>query len=140
MSNQEDRKNSGQSILEFAVTVIFLFIAVYGVLVLGQVFHVKVVLNNAAREGVRYLSLHPMENTEGFSGTKAAAVAEAQNSGVIINISDVTVPMCNIDEVTGFCESGFPVEVHVETSFSLAWEWIFPNSVEIESVAKMMVP
>lgn len=137
---KNDPLSRGQSLLEFAIVVIVLFIAIYGVLVLGQVFHVKVVLNNAAREGVRFLSLHPMENTTSFAGTKAAAVAEAQNSGVVLSVSDVNVPMCNIDEITGFCESGFPVEVRVSTSFELAWEWLFPKVVQIESVAKMMIP
>jgi Flp pilus assembly protein TadG len=135
-----DPSSRGQSLLEFAVVAMVLFIAIYGVLVLGQVFHVKVVLNNAAREGVRYLSLHPMENTTSFSNTKAAAVAEAQNSGVVLSVSDVFVPMCNVDEITGFCESGFPVEVRVRTDFELAWEWLFPKVVQIESVAKMMIP
>ena len=132
--------NKGQGLVEFAVVIIVLVTAIYGVLVIGQIFHVKVVLNNAAREGVRYLSLHPTDNLNSYAGTKAAAIGEAQNSGVVLSNGDVTVPSCNPDEITGYCESGFPVQVRVGTSYALAWDWLFPSMLSIVSSARMMVP
>ncbi len=115
----------------------------YGALVIGQVFHVKTVLNNAAREGARYLSLHPTDNTLSYSGTKAAAMLESKNSGVALANSDITVSPpwgCRVDEITGFCEAGFPVAVQVGTTYGLAWEWLFASTVLLVSEAQMMVP
>ena len=140
------KKNSGQGLLEFAIVVLLLFMVIFGALVIGQIFHAKVVLNNAAREGVRYLSLHPMDNISSFSGTKTATVLEATNSGVILDTSDVTISAsgtpigCNVDVITGFCESGYQVEVTVGSTFTLAWEWLFPSTISIEGSASMMVP
>ena len=134
------RNNSGQGLLEFAIVIMLLFTVIFGALVIGQIFHAKVILNNAAREGVRYLSLHPTDNVGSYSGTKAAAIREAKNSGVVITSSDVMVPECNIDEISGSCESGFPVQVRASTTFNLAWNWLFPSSILIEGAAGMMVP
>jgi Flp pilus assembly protein TadG len=117
-----------------------LFTVLFGALMIGQIFHAKVVLNNAAREGARYLSLHPTDNGNAYSGTKAAAMKEAQNSGVVITSSDVRVdPDCNVD-FSGYCESGFPVQVRASKTIILAWEWLFPGSILIEGAAWMMVP
>lgn len=129
--------NKGQGLLEFALVILILFIVIFGVMVLAQIFQVKVVLNNAAREGVRYLSIHPMDNIGSFSGTKAAALAEAQNSGVELTSSDV-LTSCSIDAGTGFCASGYPVEVRVIKNYTLAWEWLFPNAVLLEGAAQMV--
>ena len=134
------KNNQGQGLLEFAIVILLLFMVIYGALVIGQIFHAKVVLNNAAREGARYLSLHPMDNIGSFNGTKAAVLLEATNSGVIIDANDVTVPGCNVDAISGFCESGFPVLVRVGTTFNLAWDWLFPSTIVIEGSARMMVP
>lgn len=134
------RNNKGQGLVEFAIVITFLFTAIFGALMLSQIFHAKVVLNNAAREGVRYLSLHPTDNIGAFSGTKAAAIREAQNSGVVITSADVSVPDCNIDEISGFCKSGFPVQVRTSINFIFAWDWLFPNSFLVEGVAGMIVP
>ncbi|MCH7664287.1 MAG: pilus assembly protein [Chloroflexi bacterium] len=134
------KNNQGQGLLEFAIVILLLFMVIYGALVIGQIFHAKVVLNNAAREGVRYLSLHPADNIGSFSGTKAAAVLEATNSGVVLDASNVTVPDCIEDDFSGFCESGSPVLVMVGTTFNLAWDWLFPSTITIQGEARMMVP
>ena len=134
------RNNSGQGLIEFAIVIMFLFTVIFGALMIAQIFHAKVILNNAAREGVRYLSLHPTDNVGAFSGTKAAAIQEAQNSGVVLTSSDITVPDCNIDEISGYCESGFPVQVRTSITYTMAWEWLFPSSFLVEGVARMMVP
>jgi Flp pilus assembly protein TadG len=134
------RNNSGQGLVEFAIVIVLLFTVIFGALMIGQIFHAKVVLNNAAREGARYLSLHPTDNGNAYSGTIAATLQEAQNSGVVITSSDVTVPSCNVDEISGYCESGFPVQVRASTTFTMAWDWLFPSSILIDGAARMMVP
>ena len=137
---QRLNNNSGQGLLEFAIVIPLLFMVIFGALVIGQIFHAKVVLNNAAREGARYLSLHPTDNIGGFIGTKAAVILEATNSGVVITPSDVTVPSCNIDVLSGFCRAGFPVLVIVGINFNLAWDWLFPSTILIKGEAQMMIP
>ena len=136
---QRQNNNNGQGVLEFAIVIPLLFMVIFGALVIGQIFHAKVVLNNAAREGVRYLTLHPTDNIGSFSGTKAAVLLEATNSGVVLTASDVTVPGC-IEDASGFCESGNPVLVRVGMTFNLAWDWLFPSTIEIQGEAQMMIP
>ena len=53
-------KPRGQNILEFALVLPFLAIVVFGALDLGRVFFATIGLTNAAREGVRYLTMHQM--------------------------------------------------------------------------------
>lgn len=132
-------KMIGQGLIEFALVLIILIMIIYGALVLGQLFHTRIVLNNAAREGVRYLSLHPTDNKMNYVGTKAAAVLEATNSGVLVTSADVSVADCNEDAISGYCESGFPVEVKVGMAVDLAWQWLFPSSIALEGEAKMIV-
>lgn len=140
MSPENSAKNmAGQGLVEFALVVIFLFTVIFGVLVLAQLFHTRVVLNNSAREGVRYLSLHPTDNTVGYVGTKAAAVAEAKNSGVGITASDVIVT-CFVEVSTGFCQSGIQAQVRVGKAITLSWQWLFPGEIPLEGQATMMVP
>ena len=137
---QRQNNNNGQGVLEFAIVIPLLFMVIFGALVIGQIFHAKVVLNNAAREGVRYLTLHPTDNIGSFSGTKAAVLLEATNSGVVITASDVSVVGgCTVISTT-FCESGFPVQVRVGMTFNLAWDWLFPSTIEIQGEAQMMIP
>lgn len=134
------RDEKAQALLEFAIVFLVLFVVVFGVLVLAQAFHVKVVLNNAAREAARYLSVHPGDKSSGFAETIAAAQREAQNSGVILNADDITVTLCIDNNISVGCDKGFPVEVRVEADFEMAWAWLFPNSVVFESRVRMMVP
>jgi Flp pilus assembly protein TadG len=82
-NQQKQEKSRGQSLVEMALLLPILLVLVLGALEFGRLFYTKIVITNAAREGVYYLSLNP---TDYANGT-AAAQAEADNSG----IPDITV-------------------------------------------------
>jgi hypothetical protein len=52
-------KEHGQSLVEFAFTLPMILLLVLGVVDLGVGFKTYIGLTNAAREGVRWVSLHP---------------------------------------------------------------------------------
>jgi Flp pilus assembly protein TadG len=82
-NQQTQRKPRGQSLVEMALLLPILLVLVLGALEFGRLFYTKIVITNAAREGVYYLSLNPTD----FANGTAAAQAEADNSG----IPDITV-------------------------------------------------
>ena len=63
----------GQSLVEFALTLPLLLALVLGVVDLGMGFKTYIGLTNAAREGVRWVSLHPTDP----AGAEARVVTEA---------------------------------------------------------------
>ncbi|HAF49233.1 MAG TPA: pilus assembly protein TadE [Anaerolineaceae bacterium] len=83
-------RSRGQSLVEFALVLPLLLLLILGALDFGRLFHAQIVLTNAAREGAYYLSTHFDDET----AAKEAAVGEAENSGIEIDIDDVVVGNC----------------------------------------------
>jgi Flp pilus assembly protein TadG len=134
--------NQGQGILEFALVLPLLLLVVFGVLDLGRIFFVTIGLTNAAREGVRYLTLHPDDVSNEFGsfwGSKAAATDEANYSGITVSGSQVTVTCSNVDG-DDLCDSGTPATVTVTYNFDLILGWILPSPIAITRSAVMIVP
>jgi Flp pilus assembly protein TadG len=52
-------RSRGQSLVEFALISPVLLLLLVGVLDLGRAFYIQTALQNAAREGTRYGSVHP---------------------------------------------------------------------------------
>ena len=135
-------RQQGQGILEFALILPILFLIVFGVLDLGRIFFETIGLTNAAREGARYLTLHPddVSNALGtFLGAKAAAIDEANYSGITVSDSQVTVTCSNVDS-DDFCDSGTPATVTVTHNFDLILGWVLPSPITITRSAVMIVP
>ena len=149
----------GQGLVELAIIIPFLVIIVVGLLDLGRAYFSVIIINNAAREGVRYLSVHrsdkgtvgtcdytvgsvPFTYNGTFSQTKCAALAEAQGTIVRLTASDVTATCTDNDAPSdGKCDSGFPYSypavVTVRTTFNpIFWPGVFTFS----RTAKMLVP
>jgi Flp pilus assembly protein TadG len=78
------RRQSGQSLIEFALTLPILLLIVLGALDLGRVFNAYVAITNASREGARYGASNPADTM----GIKNRVVIEAAGSGIVINASD----------------------------------------------------
>jgi Flp pilus assembly protein TadG len=132
----------GQNIIEFALVLPLLLIILLGVLDLGRVFFGAISLTNAAREGVRYLTMHPDDVVNEYTpywGSKSAAMDEANYSGISISESDVDVDCSNADG-DDFCDSGTPATVEVTYVFDLVLGWILPDSITLTRRAVMMVP
>jgi len=140
--NSGNSHNQGQGILEFALVLPLLFVVVFGVLDLGRIFFATIGLTNAAREGVRYLTMHPddVSNDLGsFLGSKTAATDEANYAGLAVSGGQVTVVCSNADG-DEFCDSGTPATVTVTYNFDLILGWFLPSPITITRSAVMIVP
>jgi Flp pilus assembly protein TadG len=133
----------GQGLLEFALVLPILLLVVFGVLDLGRIFFATINLTNAAREGVRYLTLHPDDVTNPggtFKGSKTAAVDEANYGGIPISLGDVTVSCSKTDPGSDYCDSGTPATVTVTYDFYLVLGWILPSPITLTRSAVMVIP
>lgn len=135
-------KQKGQGLVELAIVIPLLVVIVIGLLDLGRAYFSVIIINNAAREGARYLSIHRSDLGDGFSGTIAAAQREAQGTIVTIAPSDVTASCTDNDDPSdGKCDTDFPysypVIVTVRTTFKpIMW----PGTFTFYRTARMLVP
>ena len=135
--------NKGQSLVELALVLPILLLIVFGVLDLGRIFFATIGLTNAAREGVRYLTLHAndISNPGGsFAGSKAAALGEANYGGIPSSSVQVTVSCINDDDDNKACDSGTPATVTVTYNFDLIMGWILPSPIALTRSAVMVMP
>jgi Flp pilus assembly protein TadG len=100
--------DGGQSMVEMAVMLPVLVIALLGIVDLARVFNTYIVITNAAREGAFYASRSPLDTPQ----IQAAAIREAQGSGVALVAGNITVVNGPIP--------GAPVTVTVTYPFSAA--------------------
>lgn len=101
------KKTRGQAVLEFALLLPILLLLLIGTLEFGRLFFAKIVITNAAREGVYYLSMHTTDKTN-CSGvapnqicyltTRQAVKDEANASGLTLTDTDISIgtPCCAI--------------------------------------------
>lgn len=88
--NQKSERYKGQSLVEFALIIPLLLVLIISAIEVGRLFHAKIVITNAAREGAYYLSTHILDYNGASNtapNTENAAEAEAANSG----ISDISL-------------------------------------------------
>jgi len=135
-------KQKGQGLVELGLVIPLLVVIVIGLLDLGRAYFSVIIINNAAREGARYLSSHRSDLGDGFIGTIAAAQQEAQGTIVTIAPSDVTASCTDNDDPSdGKCDTNYPysypVIVTVRTTFKpIMW----PGTFTFYRTAKMLVP
>ena len=72
------KSEDAQSLVEFALTLPLLLLLVLGTVDLGMGFKTYIGLTNAAREGVRWISIHPSDK----DGAEARVTAEAGRIGL----------------------------------------------------------
>ena len=135
LKNRHNRNERGQGILELALVLPFLLLIVLGVLDLGRIFFETIGLTNAAREGVRYLTLHP----DNEAGAVLAAIDEANYAGITISNGQVTVDCTNLDG-DDYCDSGTPATVTVTHDFDLILGWVLPSPITLTRSAVMAIP
>jgi len=142
----------GQGLVELALVIPVLVVIVIGVLDLGRMYFTTIIINNAAREGARYLMQHPEDGTitdkcsfynGPYSGTKCAAMREAEYSTpkvVDLNPDDITIPLCDDDyggAPDGECDAEEPIRVTVTYAFNpILWPGVFTFQRSVE----MLVP
>ena len=124
----------GQALLEFAMILTVLFFIIVGIFDLGRAFHAVIVIENASREGARFGTRYPDDS----SGMQAAAVQEAQNSGIPLSTGDVGVT-CTDPDGDG-CDPGNPAIVTVTYDFEPVLNLFLPNSFQLVRTTQMLVP
>jgi len=139
----------GQALVEFALALPLVVFLVLGALEFGRAFQTKIVLENAAREGVHNFIYDIDDASNSFNNTKAAVVAEAANSGVTI-LSDKIVVQCFTDtngngsidsgEEDPGCDNGSTVDVTIIVDFDIAVIGPFTDPMPISSNARMFIP
>lgn len=142
--------NAGQAIIEFALALPLLLLLVLGALEFGRAFQTKIVLENAAREGVHYYIYDQADQASSFINTRTAVIADASNSGVDIpdtstNLSITCFVDANVNGVidageAGSCASGSTIDITVQVDFELAVIGTFVDPLPIASNARMLVP
>lgn len=130
------KKAQGQSLLEFALILPLLVLVLVGVFDLGRALFALITINNSAREGARYGTLH---TDEAVTALQAAAVLEAQNSGIVINNGNVTVT-CPDDGAAWPCNRGTAVRVRVNYTFTSLLNMFIPTSINMSRAVEMAVP
>ena len=74
LSSTYNRKQKGQSLVEFAMVVPFLLLVVVGTIELGRAYYYYNTLSKAVREGARYASGHPYDSTTELPNAKKMVV------------------------------------------------------------------
>ena len=92
----------GQSLVELAMSLMFLLILVAGVVDLGRAFFTYIALRDAAQEGAAYASVARTNITDGRKCNEIIARVQGTSSTQIVDLADtnVTIIMDGID-----CES-----------------------------------
>lgn len=128
----------GQSLVEFALILPILLLLVMGTFDLGRLFYIKIALESSAREGAYYLSYHPTDVINCSAGvcqpgpsTTQAIQAEADNLGVQVNLSGISI--------TGCCTVGSPVTLTITQPVNLYILKFFSGPVTLSSRVRMMV-
>jgi len=132
--------DKGQGLLELALVIPVLLLIAVGLLDLGRAFFSLIVINNSAREGARYLMMHPDDKSNAYAGTRLAARMEARNSIITLTDGDIDVTYCRDLANEGICESGFPVRVRVTFIFRPIMRLLLPGSMNFSRSVEMMVP
>jgi Flp pilus assembly protein TadG len=134
---------SGQALVEFALALPLMLLLIFGVLEFGRAFQIKIVLENAAREGVHYLTYDRDDPGDNFVATKAAVVAESLNSGVTIDSGDITVQCLTagvVNSPANDCPTGSTAEVIVDHPFGVSVFGYFLGAIDITANARMYMP
>ena len=121
------RSERGQSMTEFALSLVILLTLLAGVVDLGRMFFAYIIIQDAAQEGAVYGSIAPKDNLPTFKNevenrVKAAFTDPADSSNVPIDITKLNV---QTDIIGSTCASpGNGVQVKVEYSVPITMPFL----------------
>ena len=133
--------NSAQGLVELALILPVLLLLVVGALDIGRAFHMKIVLENAAREGAYFMVYNPVDGkADNFAKAKEAAIFEAENSGINLQPAQITVSCLNGETVNNNCPGGSDVQVVVTQQMDFIVLQIFSGPLQLSGQARMLIP
>ncbi len=88
------RRDSAQSLVEFALTLPFLMFLLAGVIDLGRLYYSYITILNASREGARYGAARAYDPAGIVSHTRAETTGSAVNPSDLI-ITSICLPSCS---------------------------------------------
>ena len=121
------RTEKGQSLVEFALVLVFLLALLAGVYDIGRAFFAYIIIRDAAQEGAVYGSVASKSDLTGFEGAVVnrvqAAFTDPDNpSSAPIDLSRMNV---QVDIVGSACAApGNGVHVKVDYSFPLSMPFL----------------
>jgi hypothetical protein len=132
-----DQSQQGQSMIEFALILPLMVLVIAGIFDLGRAFYSSITITNSAREGARYGTLNPKDS----AGIKAAAVLEAQNSGISLTNANVSLSCPpNLMPPTG-CNRGQPLRVTISYTYDdMIFRFFFPSGINMQRYVEMQIP
>jgi hypothetical protein len=127
----------GQSVIELALALPMLLLLVLGVVDLGLGFRSYIALTNAAREGVRWVSIYPDDPAGALARTNAEAERVGLFYGVFGDDDGYTV---NFSPVKSSYVAGDEVTVAINYNYDLLFG-VIPDlpSVPFQARATMVV-
>jgi Flp pilus assembly protein TadG len=117
----------GQSLVEFALVLVFLVSLLAGVFDLGRAFFAYIIIRDAAQEGAVYGSIAPKSDLDIFRAdvadrVEAAFLDPADTSATPIDVSKMNV---QVDLLGDTCAApGNSVRVRVDYSFPIAMPFL----------------
>lgn len=121
------RSEQGQSLTEFALSLVILLTLLAGVVDLGRMFFAYIIIRDAAQEGAVFGSIAPKDDLPTFKNevedrVKAAFTDPADSSNVPIDITKLNV---QTDMIGSTCASpGNGVQVKVEYSVPITMPFL----------------
>lgn len=135
------KSSGGQGLVELALLLPVLLLLVLGALDIGRAFYMKVVLENAAREGAYYMVYNSVDGkANSFTLAKTAVQIEAQNSGVTLLPAEITVSCMQAAVVNNNCPSGSDVVVEVVHPMDFIVLNLFTGPLDLSGHARMLIP
>ena len=89
------RNEAGQSLVEFALVILFVFILFVSIVQMIMFMHTYNTLANAAKEGVRYAIVHGTQNSN-CSGPTTSTICTIPNGSPYNNVKDAALNFASV--------------------------------------------
>ena len=126
----------GAAAIEFAIILPLLMLLLLGAADFGRCFHMSIAINNAARTGAEYASMHPFDaSTQSAwqAGVKQAAVDEFGQS-TWFDFNQLTVTATHFSENSGLRR----IRVQANYPFNTIFHWVhIPATINLQAIAVM---
>jgi len=143
-------RSKGQALIEMALLLPFLLLLILATFDFGRLFYMKIVMTNAAREGVSYLSHHPTDDVNCeisnplicYLGSENAIQLEGESSGLTVARSEITYVIQNPGNGP---TPGEWVQVEIRKTPDLIFDGfltrigLISGPLQLKSIARMVV-